>query len=405
MDKSYVDLSKNEIFIPDYALAVMDVLTSAGEEVYIVGGCVRDSLLGVIPHDYDMTLSCAPERTLELLSPHFRTVATGLKHGTVTAISSGNPIELTTFRVDGSYTDSRRPDSVSFTRSVSDDLSRRDFTVNAMAYNPHSGLIDLFGGREDIEKRIIRAVGEPERRFSEDALRIMRAFRFSAQLGFSIDPDTLSGASSTSSGLANIARERIGSEFISLLCSPYPAEPLRLMREHGILDYATLGYSPSDSVISLLSSMPSADTARLGFYLCEADESLSREILNSLKCSNKQKSGALCISRECRSKIENELDAARLCGRAGEHAPFAARASALLEISPSFAVDLVEKNASPRSVGDLAIGGRELISLGFKGAEIGLELARLLEAALQEPSLNREDTLLSLAKKHKEEGK
>ena len=177
------------------------------------------------------------------------------------------------------------------------------------------------------------------------------------------------------------------------------------MRDRGILDYATLGYCPSEKVISALSSMPNDDIARLGFYLCEADESLGREILNSLKCSNKQKSGALCISRESRSKIENELDAARLCGRAGEHAPFAARASALLEISPSFAVDLVEKNASPRSVGDLAIGGRELISLGFKGAEIGLELARLFEAALQEPSLNREDTLLSLAKKHKEEGK
>ncbi len=395
---------KKEILIPDHALSVMQELTRAGEEVYIVGGCVRDALLGLTPHDYDMTLSCPPERTLELLSGSFRTIATGLKHGTVTALSDGHPIELTTFRVDGSYTDSRRPDSVEFTRSIEEDLSRRDFTVNAMAYNPERGLIDLFGGENDLKSRLIRAVGDPEKRFSEDALRIMRAFRFSAQLGFSIDPDTLSGAISSASGLENIARERIGVEFIRLLCSSSPEESLTLMRDSGILSYASRSYAPSERVISLLSLMPDTDIARLGFYLCEAEEDRAREILNSLKCSNKQKAGALCVAREARARIESAIDAAHLCGRAGENASFAVRASVLLGNSPSYAIELVEKSAAPQSITDLDIGGRELIDIGFKGQSIGRELECLLELAMNDPTLNERNTLVAIAKKHMEKG-
>ena len=395
--------SKKEIFIPDYALSVMRVLSRAGEEVYIVGGCVRDALLGLDPHDYDMTLSCPPERTLELLSPSFRTIATGLKHGTITALSDGNPIELTTFRVDGSYTDSRRPDSVEFTRSIEDDLSRRDFTVNAMAYNHERGLIDLFGGIDDLERGLIRAVGEPQKRFAEDALRIMRAFRFSAQLDFSIDPDTLSGAIARSNGLDNIARERIGAEFIRLLCSKSPSNALSLMKEGGILGYASKDYAPSDRVISLLPLMPDVDIARLGFYLCEADEDSARNILNSLKCSNRQKAGALCVSREARFVIESESDAAHLRGRAGDNASFAIRASVLLGNSSNEAIGLVEKSCSPRSISDLRIGGRELMDIGFSGQGVGRELSRLLEAAMEDSRLNNREALLSLAKKHKED--
>lgn len=394
---------KNEIFIPNYALSVMDRLRAAGEEVYIVGGCVRDALLGIAPHDYDMAVSCPPERTLEILSD-FRTIATGLKHGTVTAISEGNPIELTTFRTDGDYTDSRHPDSVKFTRSINDDLSRRDFTVNAMAYSHESGLIDLFGGREDLEKRVIKAVGRAELRFSEDALRIMRAFRFSAQLGFSIDADTLSGAVAVASGLKNIARERIGAEFIRLLCSSHPIEALITMKESGILEYASPSYSPSNRVISLLPSIENVDVARLGLYLCEADEVCARDILNGLKTSNRQRSGALRIARESQTEISTRSDAAHLRARAGEDAIHCARASVLLGISEESAIELVLQSDSPRSIADLKIGGAELMEIGYSGREIGKELASLLEAAMNDPSLNSREQLTELAKKHKKEG-
>ena len=394
---------KKEIFIPDYALAVMHALQSAGEQVYIVGGCVRDALLGIEPHDYDMTVSCPPERTLELLAD-FRTVATGLKHGTVTAISDGHPIEITTFRTDGSYTDSRRPDSVEFTRSVEDDLSRRDFTVNAMAYSHESGLIDLFGGVDDLEKRVIRAVGRAETRFGEDALRIMRAFRFSAQLGFDIDPDTLSGASLASCGLKNIARERIGSEFVRLLCSDSPCKALALMKESGILDYASRAYSPSDALISLLPSIENSDVARLGLYLSEADEPLARDVLNSLKVSNRQKSGALCIARESRVSVVTPADAAHLRARAGEYAEQAAIASVLLKSSPAHAIELIRSSSAPRSISDLAIGGAELIEMGYSGREIGKELAALLELTMSGELPNERERLIDLAKKHIKEG-
>lgn len=391
------------IAIPEYALAVMRPIWEAGEEVYIVGGCVRDALLGKAPHDYDMAVSCQPQDTLRILGG-FRTIPTGLKHGTVTAISSGQPIELTTFRVDGSYTDSRRPDSVSFTRSLEDDLSRRDFTVNAMAYSPRSGLVDLFGGRDDLENKIIRAVGDPEKRFSEDALRIMRAFRFSAQLGFSVDADTQMGAYACRLGLENIARERIGAEFIRLLCSAEPREALCLMSRLGILGYASPSYTPNDEIISLLASMPECDTARLGFFLCGADEDTARGVLNSLKCSNRQKSGALAVAREARTVIKTPRDAALLRSRIGELAPFAVHASVLLGVSDAAAVALVESNRAPVTLGELALDGTALTALGIKGREIGKTLHFLLEAVMDEPTLNTRESLMSLAKKHMEEG-
>ena len=168
---------------PRYVADVITRLEECGHEAYIVGGSVRDMLLSKAPNDYDVTTSARPTETLEIFKD-MRTIPTGLKHGTVTVMSRGNPIEITTFRIDGEYLDSRRPESVSFTDDVTADLSRRDFTVNAMAYSEKRGLIDVFGGKNDLEKRIIRAVRDPKERFSEDALRIMRAFRFSSQLGF-----------------------------------------------------------------------------------------------------------------------------------------------------------------------------------------------------------------------------
>lgn len=163
--------------IPENIARIINMLENAGYEAYIVGGCVRDSLMGIPPHDFDITTSALPEETERVFS-EMRLIETGLKHGTVTVLSDGDPVEITTYRVDGEYLDSRRPESVTFTRNIRDDISRRDFTMNGIAYSPKRGLFDEFGGSEDIKRGIIRAIGDPEKRFREDALRILRGMRF-----------------------------------------------------------------------------------------------------------------------------------------------------------------------------------------------------------------------------------
>lgn len=203
--------------IPDYVRAVMDVLSHNGFEVYAVGGCVRDSLLLKEPHDFDLTTSANPQQMKEAFCG-FSVIETGISHGTLTVRSGGQNVEVTTFRTDGKYTDHRRPDSVSFTTSLKEDLSRRDFTVNALAYNDESGLVDLFGGQDDLEKRIVRCVGEPDRRFEEDALRILRALRFSAKLGFSIEQKTAQSMIKKRELLKSISAERVLSELSGILC-------------------------------------------------------------------------------------------------------------------------------------------------------------------------------------------
>ena len=175
--------------LPEKVNSIIKLLKANGYEAYAVGGCVRDMVMGIAPNDFDITTSALPEETMRVFKD-YRIVETGIKHGTVTVICDHEPFEITTYRIDGDYLDSRHPESVSFSRNLKDDLARRDFTVNTLCYNEEDGLIDLFGGVGDIENELIRCVGDPEKRFSEDALRIMRALRFSATLGFSIDGET-----------------------------------------------------------------------------------------------------------------------------------------------------------------------------------------------------------------------
>ena len=186
-------------------------------DAFVVGGCVRDALMGNQPHDYDITTSALPNETERVFSD-CRVIETGIKHGTVTVLYKGQSIEITTFRVDGEYADGRHPNSVTFSRSIEDDLSRRDFTMNGIAYNPKVGLVDPFGGENDIKSRTIRCTGNPELRFSEDALRILRALRFSSVLGFSIEKRTAETITSHRSDLHKVSAERIFSELKRLLC-------------------------------------------------------------------------------------------------------------------------------------------------------------------------------------------
>ena len=209
---------------------IINTLEEAGFEAYAVGGCVRDALLGRTPNDWDITTSAKPEQVKVLFH---RTVDTGIAHGTVTVLLEKDGFEVTTYRVDGEYEDGRHPKEVTFTASLEEDLKRRDFTINAMAYNPKKGLVDLFEGQKDLEDKVIRCVGDPLERFTEDALRIMRAVRFSAQLGFSLEENTRKALSVLAPNLKHVSAERIQVELVKLLVSPHP-DYLRTAYEAGI---------------------------------------------------------------------------------------------------------------------------------------------------------------------------
>ena len=216
--------------IPQKVEIIINTLEEAGFEAYAVGGCVRDALLGRTPNDWDITTSAKPEQVKVLFH---RTVDTGIAHGTVTVLLEKDGFEVTTYRVDGEYEDGRHPKEVTFTASLEEDLKRRDFTINAMAYNPKKGLVDLFEGQKDLEDKVIRCVGDPLERFTEDALRIMRAVRFSAQLGFSLEENTRKALSVLAPNLKHVSAERIQMELVKLLVSPHP-DYLRTAYEAGI---------------------------------------------------------------------------------------------------------------------------------------------------------------------------
>lgn len=219
-----------KIRIPCYVDILIRQLNQHGFEAYLVGGCVRDSLLGQDPKDYDIATSARPEE-VKLAITGCRLLDTGLAHGTVTALSEDNPVEITTFRIDGSYSDHRHPDGVIFSSTLREDLKRRDFTVNAMAYHPETGLMDYFGGREDLFLGLLRCVGDPDTRFQEDALRIFRALRFSSQLGFLIEEQTGRSILKNRALLHQVAAERVSAELVKLLCGKNAENVLTFYRE------------------------------------------------------------------------------------------------------------------------------------------------------------------------------
>ncbi|HEY9062365.1 MAG TPA: CCA tRNA nucleotidyltransferase [Pseudobacteroides sp.] len=224
---------KKDILLPDDVLSIITRLNTAGYEAFAVGGCVRDSLLNKTPKDWDITTNSLPHNTKSLFE---KTIDTGLKHGTVTVVINNESYEITTYRIDGEYSDNRRPDSVEFTASLKEDLSRRDFTVNALAYNPSLGVIDYFEGINDLDDKVIRAVRNADERFKEDALRMLRAIRFSAQLGFRIESQTLKAISQNKELINNISPERIREELTKILVSPNPSK-LLLLHDTGLLKF------------------------------------------------------------------------------------------------------------------------------------------------------------------------
>lgn len=390
--------TEKNIVIPEHILCLMKRIEQNGEEVYIVGGSLRDLLLGNIPNDYDLATSALPETTENIFFDH-RVITTGIKHGTVTVMEEGEPIEITTFRIDGQYSDSRHPDGVTFTKRIEEDLSRRDFTVNAMAYHPAVGLVDPFGGQKDLKEKILRTVGDAELRFEEDALRILRAFRFCAQLDFEMEEKTLVGCFNGKSGLTKVAKERIAMEFLRLLLSQNPAPSLKKMIETKVSSFVFGDYLPSEQLLEKLSAIPSVDTARLGLFFAECEEEQAKEILENLKYSKKQITGACAVARGAKQKILTPADARRLSGSCGIYAEHACLASILLQNSPEESMDWVKNQGAATKISDLKISGNDLIALRFSGIEIGTILKELLALVIEDPTLNEKKTLLKIVEK------
>ena len=284
------------------AALLLDALHGAGHAAYAVGGCVRDSLLGLDPHDWDLCTSARPEQVMALFGEE-KCIPTGLQHGTVTVKQGGRLYETTTFRTEGAYSDGRHPDAVCFVPDVREDLARRDFTINAMAYSAEEGLIDPFGGRDDLAAHLVRAVGEPERRFEEDALRILRLYRFAARFGFAIDPATGAAARALGPHLDCVSAERIQEELLKLLAAPRPGSYL----EPAVLAVILPELEPEkkpERFAELCRTIdriePTAENvpARLAALLCPLGEAGARKALRKLKCSNALTDEVTVLERE-----------------------------------------------------------------------------------------------------------
>ena len=390
---------------------ILDRLMAAGYNAYVVGGCVRDTLLGITPNDWDITTSALPEEILEVFRDE-HTIPTGLKHGTVTVMKNHEPYEVTTFRIDGAYTDSRHPESVTFSDRISDDLSRRDFTINALAWNKEHGIVDCFSGIDDLRNGLIRAVGVPEKRFEEDALRILRGYRFSAQLGFEIEKNTRKALVSESPRLKNISRERVSSEFCRLITAKGAISVLKMLEEDGILPYIFEGDDfrlPAPEILERIDALPRTPEDRLGFLLRGMPEKRVKEWLRSLRLSNKQFSDIVTIA-DLDSLIllpETDYGARRMLAAAND---LTERLLAVAEAHGRnvdffrHAVSRARERGDCISVGGLAIGGKDLIAGGIaKGAAIGKILSSLLDAVLKDPALNTPEALLKEAARLSEE--
>ena len=284
------------------AALLLDALHGAGHAAYAVGGCVRDSLLGLAPHDWDLCTSARPEQVMALFGEE-KCIPTGLQHGTVTVKQGGRLYETTTFRTEGAYSDGRHPDAVCFVPDVREDLARRDFTINAMAYSAEEGLIDPFGGRDDLAAHLVRAVGEPERRFEEDALRILRLYRFAARFGFAIDPATGAAARALGPHLDCVSAERIQEELLKLLAAPRPGSYL----EPAVLAVVLPELEPEkqpERFAELCRTIdriePTAENVptRLAALLWPLGEAGARKALRKLKCSNALTDEVTALERE-----------------------------------------------------------------------------------------------------------
>ncbi len=388
------------------AAELLDTLHRAGYAAYVVGGCVRDSLLGLTPHDWDLCTSALPQQVMELFGAQ-RCIPTGLQHGTVTVKQSGALYEITTFRTEGTYTDGRHPDEVHFVPDVREDLARRDLTINAMAYNEKEGLVDPFGGQADLQSGIVRAVGVPRQRFTEDALRILRLYRFAARFGFAIDPPTAQAAQELCAHLDCVSVERIEEELAKLLSAPAPAAYL----DKKIL----LVILPELSSEALAAAKPVVDACpagaenlpiRLAALLLSLGEDGIRRTLRRLRCSNACIEETAVLVREAVPGVPVSLNiyARRLLGK--YNLCTVQRIAALgTALQPERAADFAALSELAEQldadgvccrVSQLAVNGRDLMAAGVPaGPGIRKVLEALLDGVIREEYPNERQALLA----------
>lgn len=457
----------NQISLPIYVQKALDILQSAGYEAYIVGGCVRDILMGKTPHDYDITTSALPDE-IEACFINYRIVKTGIKHGTVTVLMEATdfnskaesdvaeianktvPVEITTFRVDGPYTDHRRPDTVYFTKKLEEDLSRRDFTVNAMAYNPKKGLVDCFGGTYDLSEGILRCVGDSQKRFEEDALRILRALRFSSVLGFAIEKNTRSAVFEKKELLGSVSGERISSELSRLVCGSFvrpvlteyidvlavPIPELAAMKSldqknpHHIYDVLThtavaVENTPPQPIMRLAALFHdigkplcfTSDENGMGHFYWhgEIGAEMTENILRRLKFSNDITNAVSQLVLEHGRQIEENPKAVkRALNRLGSETFFMLldlKRADCLAMNPAYfhildhyeeikrmALEILAKKEC-FTLKDLAVNGNDLVEAGIpRGKKTGAALKLLLDAVMDGDVANQKDCLITYIK-------
>ena len=387
------------------AILILRTLEEAGFEAYAVGGCVRDALLGLDPKDIDITTSARPEEVKALFP---KTFDTGIEHGTVTVLLHGAGYEVTTFRTDGKYTDHRRPDEVRFASTLSEDLSRRDFTINAMAYHPDKGIIDLFGGREDLAAGLIRCVGRALERFDEDALRMLRAVRFAARLGFRIDEEALRAVRKLSPTLQYVSRERVWEELKKILLSPHP-DYLGMLKELGLLPYVSPRLSAVSPENTAAFEGSEADLfLRTAIWLYPLEEEEARVVLRELKTDNELREQVCLLLFHRRDPAPESGKEARaqmrILGRE-EAARLLKLQKAVRQIDPEAYLKastvLRSEWEAPVSLKELSVTGRDLIRAGdTPGKELGAHLDWLLDQVIEDPAQNNPETLIALLKQH-----
>ncbi|MGN0182504.1 MAG: CCA tRNA nucleotidyltransferase [Candidatus Ornithomonoglobus sp.] len=398
-----------KIKIPKAPSELIERLYKSGYKAYIVGGCVRDTVLGRAPHDYDICTSALPEEAIEVFRD-YHVIPTGLKHGTVTVMAEHMPYEITTFRIDGSYSDNRRPDYVEFTTDIEKDLSRRDFTMNAIAFSPYDGISDPFGGVNDIKNGVIRCVRNPDERFKEDALRILRAWRFACQLGFDIEEETKRSAYRNIGLIKNVSAERVREELFRMLDYPQRLSDYILMKNPDIIKAAAgCGeknlYNPS----ALAKTESSDRIVRLAVlfgcnFRMKADEANST--MRRLKFDNDTR----CSVSELIKNIDTELIPDSYGIKRGLNRMGEAQYRRLLQLgkvtgkcqNPSETEGLLDKITDEKQcyrTADLKIDGNDLIKSGIKpGREIGRTLDRLLDMVMSGRLENDRDELLRKVK-------
>lgn len=375
--------------IPQEAVTALEVLERNGFEAYLVGGCVRDFLLGRIPNDYDITTNALPDRIIEIFSD-YHTIPTGIKHGTVTVIIKKFQIEITTYRKDSTYSDNRHPDSVEFTPSLKEDLARRDFSMNGMAMNFNQDITDIYNGREDMKNHIVKCIENPDRRFDEDALRILRALRFASQLDFKIEKNTSDSIHKNAENLKNISAERINAELEKLIAGKNPYYILKKYED--VIKVFMPEYSYSESILK--KNIDSQLIKRSAFFL---NIKSVYDTMKRLKYSNKDINDTVKlieyfnadISSKPALKIilknigteltENLLDFRNACGQDTSHS--------------EKLLDEILKNNECYLISQLDINGRDLMLMGFSGIQTGKILNTLLEKVINDEIENNKTAL------------